>query len=71
MTQIFPISHVSKLLNIKPYQITYAISIEHIPDASFRFLNKRAFTQEDVRLIARFFGKPIPTEFEDITKGAQ
>lgn len=58
MHNIFSIGEVSKLLDIQPYRITYAIISGQIPEASFRFLGKRCFNSDDIAIIAEHFDVP-------------
>ncbi len=48
---------VSKLLKLKPYQITYAISVGFIPEPALRINNKRVFVAEEVERIRLHFSQ--------------
>lgn len=56
MDNIFSIGEVAKLLGIQQYRISYAIVSGQLPEASFRFLGKRCFSEEDIERIAEHFG---------------
>ena len=60
MDQIYSIGEVGRMLGVRPYRISYAIDTGQLPDAPFRFLHKRCFTEADVQGIARFFGIETP-----------
>jgi hypothetical protein len=64
--QIYSTGQVARMLNVQGYQIAYAINTRQIAEASFRFLDKRCFTQADIRRIAEHFGMtrcaPDPNE---------
>jgi len=47
---------VAALLGLKPYQITYKISVGLIPEPKLRISNKRIFKPADVERIAAHFG---------------
>jgi DNA-binding transcriptional MerR regulator len=50
------LGEVARLLKIKPYRISYAISMGLIPDAKLRISNKRVFTFEEIEKMAVHFG---------------
>ena len=56
MDHIYSIGEVGRMLGVRPYRISYAIDTGQLPEAPFRFLHKRCFTEADVQGIARFFG---------------
>lgn len=55
MEQIFSIGQVGSRLGIQSYRIAYAIKTGHLPEAPFRFLDKRCFTELDIQRIAEFY----------------
>ena len=59
MQEIFSTGEVAKFLGIARHKIEYAIANGHLPEASFRFLDKRCFTGGDVKQIAEYFGAEI------------
>jgi hypothetical protein len=59
MEQVFSTGQVTKMLGVARHRIEYAITNGHIAEARFRFLDKRCWTMEDIRLIANYFGVPI------------
>jgi len=56
MERILSTGQVAQLLGIQGYQITYAIKTRQLDEPRFRFLDKRCFTQEDIKRIALHFG---------------
>lgn len=56
MDQLLSLGDVARLLNIAPYRISYAISVGLLPEPSHRFLDKRCFDAQDVKVIAEHFG---------------
>ena len=46
---------VAKLLKVKPYKITYAISVGFVPEPALRINNKRIFVEEDIDRIRLHF----------------
>lgn len=61
MKTIYSIGEVSRMLDIQAHRIAYAIITRALPEAPFRFTNKRCFTSEDVERIALYFGLDVPT----------
>ena len=57
---------VAALLKLKPYQITYKISVGLLPEPKIRISNKRIFQADDVERIAAHFGVDLKT-----TKGTR
>ena len=55
MEQIYSTGEVSRMLGVQPYQLTYAITIGKLPEPKYRFLQKRCFTQDEIKGIARYF----------------
>ncbi|MGO9115347.1 MAG: hypothetical protein ACLP9L_39545 [Thermoguttaceae bacterium] len=47
---------VARLLRLKPYQVSYAISVGLIPEPELRISNKRIFQEKDIERIAKHFG---------------
>lgn len=56
MKQILSTGEVAKLLGLQVYQIGYAHSTGQLAEPAFRFLDKRVYTEEDVRRVAAHFG---------------
>jgi excisionase family DNA binding protein len=59
MVQIHSTGEVAKMLGIQRHRLEYAIANGHLPEARFRFLDKRCFDAEDVKRIAEYFGVQI------------
>ncbi len=49
MDRIYSIGEVGRMLGVRPYRISYAIDTGQLPEAPFRFLHKRCFTDADVQ----------------------
>ena len=47
---------VAKLLRVKPYQITYALTVGLVAEPELRISNKRIFQNQDVFRLAKHFG---------------
>lgn len=47
---------VARLLKVKPYRVTYALTTGLVPEPTLRITNKRIFQEEDVRRLADHFG---------------
>jgi len=47
---------VARLLKLKPYQITYALTTGLVDEPKLRIANKRIFQAEDVGRLAAHFG---------------
>ena len=47
---------VARLLKVKPYQITYALTTGLVEEPKLRIANKRIFDAEDVARLAAHFG---------------
>ncbi len=47
---------VSRLLDVKPYRITYALSVGLVREPARRFDNKRIFGPADLKRLAAHFG---------------
>jgi hypothetical protein len=65
----FTLGQVARLLNRKPYLITYAITSGHIPEPAMRIGNKRVFGETDLQRLARYFGIPMPRIESDSLDG--
>ena len=59
MPELLGLGEVSKLINVPKHRIDYAIANGSIPEPRMRISNKRAFSQEEVRVIANYFGVQI------------
>jgi DNA-binding transcriptional MerR regulator len=51
------LTDVARLLNVKPYRITYALQTGLVPEPSLWIANKRIFQQEDIDRLAAHFGQ--------------
>jgi hypothetical protein len=59
-TQLMSTGEVAALLAIKRYQLEYALSEGLLPETRARFLGKRCFSPDEVRVVAAYFGKEVP-----------
>lgn len=59
MQELIGLGEVSRLINVPKHRIDYAISNGSISEPKMRISNKRAFTHEEVRVIANYFGVGI------------
>lgn len=59
MQELIGLGEVSRLINVPKHRIEYAISNGSISEPKMRIANKRAFSQEEVRVIANYFGVRI------------
>ena len=55
MENIYSIGQVGKMLGVQAYKIAYAIETGQLPEATFHFLHKRCFLEEDIRRMADHF----------------
>jgi DNA-binding transcriptional MerR regulator len=56
MDQFYSTGQVAKLLGIQVYQIGYAHSTGQLAEPAYRFLQKRVYTETDIRRVAEHFG---------------
>jgi len=54
MTELFTTGEVSKLLAIKPYQLTYVLSLGIVPEPK-RLSGRRLFTKTDIERLRQHF----------------
>ena len=60
------LNEVARELNVKAYQISYAISSGSLKEPTLRINNKRIFTIKDVNQIQKYFaGKMSAAKKED------
>jgi DNA-binding transcriptional MerR regulator len=55
--QLFLISDVARQLNVPPHRIAYLFMTRKLPEPQLRLGNRRIFTLEDVRKVAKALGK--------------
>jgi DNA-binding transcriptional MerR regulator len=55
--QLFLISEVSRQLNVPQHRIAYLFMTRKLPEPQLRLGNRRVFTLEDVRKVAKALGK--------------
>lgn len=48
----------AKLLSVKPYRITYALSVGLVPEPLLRIANKRIFQEDDIARLRKHFQTP-------------
>ncbi len=59
------LNEVAKELNVKPYQISYAISSGTLDEPILRINNHRVFTKRDVIQIQKYFAGKKSAKKED------
>jgi hypothetical protein len=64
MKQVFSTGQVAKLLGIARHKIEYAIVNGHLPEARFRFLDKRCFDGDDIQRMSEYFGVEVNLKLE-------
>ena len=57
--QHFLLRDVARMLKLKPYKITYAISVGLVAEPGLRISNKRIFMAEDIERLAEHFGVAV------------
>ena len=67
MKQNYLLKDVVALLGgqVKPYQITYAISVGLLPEPELRISNKRIFHSKDVQRVAAHFGVTLKNKEQE------
>lgn len=50
------LGEVGRMLKIKPYRISYAISVGLLPETEVRIANKRVFSWHEIEQVAKYFG---------------
>jgi DNA-binding transcriptional MerR regulator len=53
---------VSRLLKVKPYQITYALNVGLVSEPPLRISNKRVFMDADIERLRAHFAKAAGKE---------
>ena len=54
--QHFLLRDVARRLGVKPYQVSYALSVGLVREPELRIANKRVFLPEDIDRLAAHFG---------------
>ena len=54
--QHYLLRDVARLLKVKPYQVSYAITVGLVPEPEMRISNKRVFQADDLQRLADHFG---------------
>jgi hypothetical protein len=62
--QHFLLRDVARMLKVKSYQISYALSVGLVAEPKIRISNKRIFQAEDIDRLAAHFGVTIGTKPE-------
>jgi DNA-binding transcriptional MerR regulator len=50
---------VARLLKVKSYRVSYAISVGLVPEPELRISNKRIFQEKDIERLAKHFGSEL------------
>ncbi len=61
MKHTMSLGDVSRLLNIRPHRLEYAIANRLVRETAERVGGHRVFTPADVRRLAKHFGVILPT----------
>ena len=56
------LNDVARLLGVKGYQISYALTNGLVEEPELRISNKRIFQQEDIERLAEYFGVALKTK---------
>ena len=56
MNKHYLLRDVARILKVKPYQVSYALSVGLVEEPKLRISNKRVFVEEDVQRLAKHFG---------------
>jgi hypothetical protein len=51
------LTQAARLLNVRPYQITYALSVGLVPEPALRIANKRIFLAGDIARLREHFNQ--------------
>ena len=62
MKPYMSLREVAALIAVPSYRITYCINQNKVQDTQVRIANHRAFSQQDVRRLAAYFGVSIVEE---------
>jgi hypothetical protein len=55
MNKHYLLRDVARILKVKPYQVSYALSVGLVEEPKLRISNKRVFQEEDVQRLAAHF----------------
>jgi DNA-binding transcriptional MerR regulator len=64
MDKLYSIRDCGKLIGVAPHKIAYAHTQDRIPEPKLRVANKRVYTLDDCRRVARYFGVEIRQDKE-------
>jgi DNA-binding transcriptional MerR regulator len=53
------LNEVANILKLKPYQITYALTVGLVPEPAMRISNKRIFVAADVERLRKHFAHAV------------
>jgi hypothetical protein len=56
-TNLISTGELAELLGIRKHRIEYALSEGFLPEPRARFVGKRCFAPDEVRVVASYFGK--------------
>jgi len=57
MTKHYSLKDVAKILGVKPFRISYALSNGYLPEPLERITNRRMFSENDLKLAREYFDK--------------
>ena len=56
------LNEVARLVGVRPYQITYALTVGLVPEPLIRIANKRIFQSVDIARLKEHFNNPHKEE---------
>lgn len=66
--ELYSIRDCGKLIGVAPHKIAYAHTQDRLPEPKFRVANRRVYTLDDCRRVARYFGVKIRQD-EEVFRG--
>ncbi len=57
MKEQMTLRSVARLLRVKPYQVTYALSVGLVPEPKLRISNQRVFQPDDIERLKNHFAQ--------------
>jgi DNA-binding transcriptional MerR regulator len=66
MNKQYQMKEVARLLGVKSYRISYALTNGHVQEPKHRIANTRVFSMADVEALAEHFNVPAHTGTERI-----
>jgi hypothetical protein len=57
--QLYLISDVARQLNVPPHRVAYLYMTRKLPEPQLKLGNRRIFTLDDIRKVAKALGRPV------------